>query len=112
MNEDFNKFVQSIKVKKMEGKDLYESYYLIKNASKVLKEMSDEYNQLILEEMQELGVEKQGFEFGNFTRATKTSWEYEIPEVYQMEKDIKALQAKAQEEGTAIKKETNYLIFK
>lgn len=112
MNENFNKFIQEIKSKSITGKELYESYYFIKNASKVLKELSDEYNQLILEEMQGLGVEKQGFEFGNFTRAKKTSWEYEIPEIYKMEKAIKELQLHAQEDGTAIRKETEYLIFK
>lgn len=74
--------------------------------------MNEEFNGYIMEEMQDLGVEKQTFEFGNFTRAKKTSWEYEIPEVFQMEKKIKELQASAQEDGTAIKKETEYLIFK
>lgn len=112
MNENFAKFINEVKAKSMEGKELYESYYLIKNATRVLKELNDEYNQLIVEEMQTLGVEKQEFDFGKFTRAKKISWEYEIPEIYQMEKSIKELQLKAQEEGTATKKETEYLIFK
>lgn len=112
MNDNFTKFIDDIKSKSMTGKELYESYYLVKNATKVLKELNDEYNSLIVEEMQTLGVEKQEFDFGKFTRAKKVSWEYEIPEIFQMEKSIKELQLKAQEEGTAIKKETEYLIFK
>ena len=63
MNENFAKFINEVKAKSMEGKELYESYYLIKNATRVLKELNDEYNQLIVEEMQTLGVEKQEFDF-------------------------------------------------
>lgn len=112
MNENFTNFINEVKSKKITGKDLYESYYLLKNAEKVIKELVSEYNLLIIEEMQEIGVEKQEFDFGKFTRAKRVSWEYEIPEIYQMEKSIKELQSKAQEDGTAIKKETEYLIFK
>ena len=111
MNENFIKFLEEIKSMNITGKELYQQYYLCKNAVRVLEEHASELNQLILDEMNELGVEKQEFDFGKFTKASRTKWEYS-PQVFQAEKNVKELKNKEQEEGIATKIETNYLLIK
>lgn len=111
MNENFIKFLGDIKSMNITGKELYQQYYLCKNAIRVLEEHSSELNQLILDEMNELGVEKQEFDFGKFTKAGRTKWEYS-PQVFQAEKNVKELKNKEQEEGVATKTETYYLLIK
>jgi len=112
MNENFKKFLDEIKAMPIVGKGLYEQYYLIKNASKVLKELENEINQLIVEEMVEGGEIKKEFEFGNFTMVEKTTWEYESPEIFKKEKEIKEIQKQMQEDGTANKIIKSHLLFK
>lgn len=111
MNENFNKFFQELKAMDITRKDLYQQYYLAKNAIKVLEDHATELNQMILDEMNLLGVEKQEFDFGKFTKGSRAKWEYS-PEVFQIEKKLKDVKAKEQEEGTATKTETHYLLFK
>jgi hypothetical protein len=110
--ELFTEFVKSIKSKELSGKELYEQYASYKQAIKMLSEYVDELNGLIMEEMLTLGVEKQEFEFGKFTRGTRSTWEYNSPELYAKEKEIKKLKEELEESGIATKVEKSYLLYK
>jgi len=111
INENFIKFMDELKSMNITGKELYEQYWLAKNAIKVLEDHAGELNQIILDEMNGLGVEKQEFDFGKFTKGSRTKWEYS-PQVFKAEKDIKELKTKEQEEGIATKTESHYLLIK
>ena len=111
INENFVKFLDELKGMDLEGKSLYMAYWLAKNAIKVLETFAGELNQIILEEMGKMELEKQEFDFGTFTKASRIKWEYS-PKVFQAEKDIKELKTKEQEDGVAIKTETTYLLIK
>ncbi len=110
--ELFTRFVSTLKTKELSGRDLYEAYASYKIASKTLAEYADELNGLIMEEMLALGVDKQEFEFGKFTKGVRSTWEYNSPELYQKEKEIKKLKTELEENGTATKVEKPYLLFK
>lgn len=111
MQETFTKFFQELKSKNIAGKELYEQYAICKQAINVLTDHATELNGLILDEMNALEVDKQTFDFGAFTKGTKTNWEYS-PNIYQKEKELKALKAEEQEKEIAVPTKSTYLLYK
>lgn len=107
----FNKFIDSLNSMNLNDSDLYEQYSIMKNSAKVLAERIDEISDMILEEMNRIGVDKQKFEYGTFTRATRTKYIYSDA-VKSKEQEVKELKKEEESSGVAKVEETQYLSFR
>lgn len=111
IHEKFHEFVSYLNSLKLRDRDLYEQYAMMKNASSILDERTSELQSMILEEMKELGVEKQQFPYGGFTVTSRKTFTY-TPAVKEKEQEVKDLKKKEEEDGVATFEIKNGLLFK
>lgn len=106
--KDFIDYLSSLTLK---DRDLYEQYAMMKNASKVLDERTTELQEMILEEMNRIGVEKQKFEYGSFSITERKTWKY-TDDVKQKETEFKEAKKSEEESGTATCEIKKGLLFR
>lgn len=90
--------------------NIYERYAEIKTTIKLLEEEQKGINKQILNELEQAKADKVEFEFGKFTRATKTSWKY-TDKITSLEEKVKIAKVTEQEKGLAKQVESHYLTF-
>lgn len=110
-SEKFKEFIDYLNSLTLKDKDLYAQYYMMKSASKILDERTDELQSMILEEMNALGVEKQKFEYGSFTVTERKSWKYS-DDVKEKELTFKEAKKKEEEDGIATCEIKKGLLFR
>lgn len=107
----FIDYINSLNDMELKDKGLYQQYSMMKAAAKVLDERVDEINQLIVEEMERLGVERQTFEYGVFSLTSRKKWKYS-PDILSKEREVKELKKREEDEGKATFEETKSLLFR
>ena len=96
----FKEFIDYLDSLNLNDGDLYEQYAMMKNATKVLDERTEELQGMIVEEMERIGVDKQTFPYGTFSATSRKNWKY-TENVENKLLEIKSLKKKEEESGVA-----------
>ena len=92
------------------NKTTYEQYADIKRKMKALEEEEAILKSLLLKDLEANNADKIAFEFGKFTRSTRTSYKYS-DKVLTLQEKVKLAQLREEEKGIAKEVKSHYLTF-
>lgn len=110
-NQIFRGYIETLNSMELKDKDLYTQYAMMKNAYKILADRIDELSEIIVEEMKREGSIKKEFDYGKFSLTKRAKWTYS-EEVEKLNTSLKETKKKEEDEGIAVKEETEYLNFR
>ena len=91
--------------------ELFKQYRDVKMKISSLEDEAKVLNSAILGELQKAGKDKEEFDFGKFSVATRNNYKY-TEKVEEMEEKVKLAKLKEVEKGIATNNKTSYLLFK
>ena len=110
-HKKFKEFLDYLISLKLRDADLYEQYAMMKNATKVLDERIEELSEMIIGEMETIGVVKQVFDYGTFTQSERKTWKYS-EQVELLNAKLKETKKKEEENETATFEIKKSLLFR
>ncbi len=111
----FKEFIDYLNSLQLKDRDLYEQYAMMKNATKVLDERVKELQGMIADVMLDLGVDKQEFDYGTFSIATRKTYRYSQAleqRENQLNEELENDKQKERESGVATCEEKKGLLFR